>query len=588
MLFNVIVFVFVLGILVFFHELGHFIAAKACGIYCDRFSLGMPPRLFGIRIGETDYCVGALPVGGYVKMAGQEDVPRSEEERQAEYGDVPPERWFLNQPVWQRAIVLAAGPFMNLVLAVLLYALVAGVGAYVPESEVDTRIGYVTPGSSAATAPLYAVPAGVTAVAGDREPDAVGWQTGDRVLSIDGERAERFQDVARSALLGVGRTLDVEIERVDANGAVQRYMSPIKPEVLEGERHPRFGIEPFRTAMVGKVLDGMPAKTRGILPGDVITHVNGKVVDSTTFADAVTRMANGEVLDLRLLREDETIDIQLSPTVIGRLPGVAFEPPLYTDVEEELEARPEVIAAAKSGDTEEAEQTESSDAPEASGDEQDAPRPGLLRKDILLNVDGRPATVEGLRRIAVADPSASLTVEVLRPAIWLGLLRRESVETLQVDLTPVGVVGILWQEKKVFHRTPLAQVPAEGLRKSRQALDTTVRVLSMLVTGGLSPTDLGGPVMIFRVTAGAARRGYFWLLEITALISINLFIFNLLPLPVLDGGQLVFLGIEGIRRKPVSTRVAVIVQQVGLVLIIGLMLFVTFNDVRGWVDSIVP
>ena len=84
----------------------------------------MPPRIFGIKIGETDYCIGALPLGGFVKMAGQEDSPMNDEEREKEYGHVPPERWFNKKPVWQRYIIIIAGPFMNLVLAVFLYGVV--------------------------------------------------------------------------------------------------------------------------------------------------------------------------------------------------------------------------------------------------------------------------------------------------------------------------------------------------------------------------------------------------------------------------------------------------------------------------------
>src|SRR6056297_2980426 len=124
---DIIVFLLVLSLLIFVHELGHFMAAKACNVYVDRFSIGMPPRVFGIRLGETDYCVGLLPIGGFVKMAGQEDAPLSEEEREEQYGHVPPERWFNRKPVWQRYIVTIAGPFMNLVLAVVLYGALAAV-----------------------------------------------------------------------------------------------------------------------------------------------------------------------------------------------------------------------------------------------------------------------------------------------------------------------------------------------------------------------------------------------------------------------------------------------------------------------------
>ena len=171
LLMNVLIFIVVLGVLIFFHEMGHFLAAKACGIYVDRFSLGMPPRVAGVRLGETDYCIGALPIGGYVKMAGQEDAPLSEEEREKDYGHVPPERWYNQKPVWQRMIVIAAGPFMNLVLGILLYGIVAAAGTLVPESEILARIGFVKPDSPAASAPLYRVPSTGDSENLSREPD---------------------------------------------------------------------------------------------------------------------------------------------------------------------------------------------------------------------------------------------------------------------------------------------------------------------------------------------------------------------------------------------------------------------------------
>ncbi|HOD52053.1 MAG TPA: site-2 protease family protein, partial [Candidatus Hydrogenedentes bacterium] len=233
---GVFVFIIVLGVLIFFHEMGHFIAAKACHIYVDRFSLGMPPRLFGIKLGETDYCVGALPIGGYVKMAGQEDTPLTEEERQKQYGEVPPERWFNNRPVWQRMIVITAGPVMNVVLGVLLYGIVAAVGTEVPESEVTARVGFVKPESPAATAPMYRIPdtAENTATAG--EPDTTGWRTGDLIISVDGEAMRSFSDVGFAAILGAGRVLDVLLERSE-EGETVRYLSRIEPQHVEDSKH---------------------------------------------------------------------------------------------------------------------------------------------------------------------------------------------------------------------------------------------------------------------------------------------------------------------------------------------------------------
>ncbi|MGC9054993.1 MAG: site-2 protease family protein, partial [Candidatus Hydrogenedens sp.] len=155
MLFSILVFIVVLSILIFVHELGHFVSAKLCNIYVDQFSIGMPPRLVGIKIGETDYCIGALPIGGYVKMAGQEDVPLDEKEREETYGHVPQERWFKFRPLWQRYIVIISGPFMNFVLAIIIYIILVSKGTLMPEMEVDSKIGKVEENSPAFHAPLF-------------------------------------------------------------------------------------------------------------------------------------------------------------------------------------------------------------------------------------------------------------------------------------------------------------------------------------------------------------------------------------------------------------------------------------------------
>ena len=155
-------------------------------------------------------------------------------------------------------------------------------------------------------------------------------------------------------------------------------------------------------------------------------------------------------------------------------------------------------------------------------------------------------------------------------------------------LAPRSVIGVAWDSMRVFYRVPPLQVLPEAFRRSYQALERTVRTLAMLVTGGLSPKDLGGPVMIYQITTDAAKLGVSWLLEITAFISINLCVFNLLPLPVLDGGHLLLLGAEGVLRKPLDPRWVERFQKVGVVLIIGLFLFITFNDVKRLVSGMLP
>lgn len=565
MIFNIVVFILVLSWLVFFHELGHFLAAKACGIYCDRFSLGMPPRIFGMRIGETDYCIGALPIGGYVKMAGQEDVPLTDEEREKEFGDVPPERWFSTKPVWQRVIVIAAGPFMNLVLAVFMYGVVAAVGDEVPEFKVDSRVGQIEEGSPTLEAPLYRIVGDDTAVDRTKEPDAVGWITGDRILSIDGTPIRNIvPDLAIEAALGGGKEMSVLLERSPADGTTVRYRSFITPKIMtEEERMVRLGIAPFQSIVVEDVVEGSPAAEAGLKNGDEILRADGLPVDTTTLILKLAEFEDNQPVELEI-RDDTGIRSVTMPTRgMGRFPNYFVYLPEHDDDET---SRP--IVAAISPDQEKA--------------------TGLKRKDIITEINGQPATFAMLKEMEHGNPGATLDVKVLRPAIWFGLLRGEDTIDAQLNLDRVGSVGVLMGVKMVFVRSKPGEVVPDAIEASKRALFSTTKTLTQLVTGNVSPRDLGGPVMIAQITTQAARMGFSWLFEMTAFISINLAIFNLLPLPVLDGGHLLFLGIESIRRKPLSNRVMEWVQQAGLVFIIMLMLFVTFNDVHRWITNIIP
>lgn len=557
---GVFVFIIVLGVLIFFHEMGHFIAAKACHIYVDRFSLGMPPRLFGIKLGETDYCVGALPIGGYVKMAGQEDTPLTEEERQKQYGEVPPERWFNNRPVWQRMIVITAGPVMNVVLGVLLYGIVAAVGTEVPESEVTARVGFVKPESPAATAPMYRIPdtAENTATAG--EPDTTGWRTGDLIISVDGEAMRSFSDVGFAAILGAGRVLDVLLERSE-EGETVRYLSRIEPQHVEDSKHTQFGIEPFRTALIGRVLPELPASESGLREGDILQTANGQIVDSTSFTKLLENMGDGGTVSLEVERENAVFEVTLKPATIGRFEGVVFSPSLYSEEEEEGPPTIGYVSDQVKEDT------------------------GLARGDEVLEVNGKPATAENLREAERDSAGKSLTLKVWHEARLFGLAGAEETKTVEISPVPSAAIGIVWGEKMVFHRAAAREVVPEAFRQGFKALSRTIETLAMLFTGTVSPSDLGGPVLIYQVTTTAASMGLMWLFKITAFISVNLCVFNLLPLPVLDGGLLLLLSWEGIRRKPLPEKALERIQQVGLVIIISLLLFVTYNDILRWVTS---
>lgn len=559
MLIDILIFILVLGVLIFVHELGHFLAAKACNIYVDRFSLGMPPRAFGVKIGETDYCIGALPLGGYVKMAGQEDAPLSDEERETTYGHVPEHRWFNKKPVWQRCIVIVAGPLMNFVLAIVLYGIVAAVGAEVPVSQVDSRVGFIAEDSPASKAPLYAMAEDGTF---DAQGDSVaqGWQTGDRIVSIDGEAVHNITDVAISAILGGGEPMTVVIERPQPDGGVERFVSIATPQKKEEKEHPRFGVAPFQPALVDSVMPDSPAEEAGFESGDVLARADGKIIDSATFTDMVETWPESEPLTVEVQRDSQTLSRSLTPATIGRVQDVFIGSPLDPEEHETDQEKPKVLAVAE----------EMSDT--------------FKSGDIIEKINGESATVAMYRELERDNPGGTMQLDVHRPARLFGF-RKAKDFSVDVPIAPVRAIGVQFGVQMVFHKYPADRVIPEAFRQGYQAFERTLETLWVLIKGDVSPKDLGGPVMIYQITTTAASEGWWWLFTITAFVSANLCVFNLLPLPVLDGGLLLLLIIEAVRKKPVSLKVQERVQQVGMIFLIGLLLYVTYNDILRWIQT---
>lgn len=563
---NILIFLLVLSFLVFFHELGHFLAAKACNIYVDRFSVGMPPRVFGFKWGETDYCIGALPIGGFVKMAGQEDAPLSEEEREREYGAIPPDRWFNNKPVWQRLMVLLAGPVANLILAVVLYGVLVGVGEQVPESMLSPRVGKVQADYPAASARLYAIGDQTETPDMSGEPDAIGWKTGDVIVSMNGAPIENIVPaLAVNALLhGDSTQHDFVIERTNPDDSKSLFRCSMMPAKKNDEPYPRFGVEPYSAVLVADVMPDTPALAAGLQADDIILQANGAIVDSATFLELTQDMPEGGTLDLLVARGEERIHLTLAPKTVGRLKSVVLGASGGRDTAETTPPVVSLIEKEYSAST------------------------GLQRKDVITTVDGNPITAKAFQDLLMASPGKTLSVTVQRPAILFGALQRGAELKMELPVDSVRAIGIAMSTKTVFHRVPMAEIFPAAIDKSYTAVSQTLLTLKALALRDVSPKDLGGPVMIFQVTRDAAAMGWGRLLDITALISINLFVFNLLPLPVLDGGQILINSIEGIRRKPVSMVVLERYQTVGLVMIIGLMLFVTWNDVGRLITDLLP
>ncbi|HEX9655837.1 MAG TPA: RIP metalloprotease RseP [Bacteroidota bacterium] len=426
-------FVVTLGVLVFVHELGHFLAAKLCGMRVDRFSIGFPPRAFGKKIGETDYCVSWIPIGGYVKIAGMID-----ESFDTEFLESEPQPWeFRSKPIWQRMFVISAGVIMNIILAVVIFwGINYSQGKVVRET---TEIGFVTQESPA---------------------EKAGLLKGDKVVSINGHKVQYWDDIAK--LIYIDTMGDDVVIAVDRNGQpVERHIArSFIPEPTDVA----FGIVPTQTEIVvSMVSSGMPADEVGLQPLDVLLALNGQSIQ----------------YDLRV-------------------------------------------------------------------------------KDIVQANADKPI-----------------------PIVW----RREGKEmTGTITPTSDGLIGIQYGARYIGPVIrmdySLLQAFPEGVKELAGMSVLFVRQMGQLVSGKVAfAQSVGGPIKIAQMATQSAELGIISYFGFMALLSISLAFLNILPIPALDGGHLVFLAYEGIFRREIPAKIKMVIQQAGFVLLLAFMAFVVVNDI---------
>jgi regulator of sigma E protease len=273
---NTLAFAFALGVIIFVHEFGHLLVAKAFGTRVDTFSLGFGKRLWGFRRGDTDYRLSLIPLGGYVKLGG--------EDAESATGDP---REFQSKPRWQRVLVYLAGPAMNILLAILLIAIVFMVGIEVPD--------------------LQNIPATVGSVEADSSAAAAGIQPGDQITAVAGKAVERWQDVGFALMTSPGKPVALSLRRGEATLEVEVTPVPI-PKYEVGDTA---GIYPIVRPRITQVLPGGAGESAGLLHGDEIWTVDGQVVaDPASFVGMIEARPGVEVtLGLRRAEQETTIRV---------------------------------------------------------------------------------------------------------------------------------------------------------------------------------------------------------------------------------------------------------------------------------------
>ncbi len=435
---SVLAFLFVLGVLVFVHELGHFAMARRLGIRVLTFSLGFGPKLLKFRRGDTEYCVSAIPLGGYVKMAGE-----SPEDRHTGAGDE-----FMSKTKWERFLVLVMGPAMNVVLAVLVMWLVLYQGAEVPAYEQQPPV--------------------VGRVVEDSPAERAGIAVGERIVSVAGRVVDTWDALFVAVLPQAEREIPVVVRDAESRERTLHIVPDARTDFAMGD----LGVGPEMRAQIVDVAPGDPADRAGIAAGDVILEIDGEPVAGDELVERISGNA-GTPLAMTLRRGEGLERVTVTPVARGdrAVIGVGFSEFEFRIVE-----------------------------------------PGLIE---------------------------AFGMSLERNYEWSGL-----------------IFQTLWG----------------------------------LITAETSPRQLVGPVGIAQLSGGAAQVGWVALFSLMAMISLNLGILNLLPIPVLDGGHIFIMAMEGVTRRDFSMRVKERMLMAGLVVLMMLMVTVIYNDLTRiqWIEALLP
>ena len=449
---TLLAFAFVLGVLVFVHELGHFLAAKRVGIRVLKFQLGFNPTVVSFRRGDTEYGIGALPLGGFVKMAGEnpEDVTRDERGEIVKRNDE-----FLSKSKWERFQVLIMGPVMNILLAFVLTAAVLYQGVEKAAYEDDPPVvGVVTAKSPAAKADI---------------------RRGDKIISVAGHDVSTWEQF----LIGVGARANREVElKLLRNGfELTKKLTPVVAAQSRFE-FGDIGVQPDVHPFVPRVNPGEPADKAGIKAGDVILAVDG----------------------------------------------------------ERITFRPELITA------------------------------------------------------IAGKPNETITIKVQRNGVEKDIPVTPSLGGCSGVAGKVGCIGVQIAEPTKSFKPGLGEALVMSVQKNIEYARMIFETLWGLVTRETSPKQLMGPVAIAQLSGESAQLGWIALFTLMASISLNLGLLNLMPIPVLDGGHIFIMGLEGLARRDFSIRVKEKMLLAGFVVILMLMVTVIYNDLTriSWIERLMP
>jgi regulator of sigma E protease len=427
----------VLGFMVLIHEFGHYIVAKWLGVRVEVFSIGFGPRLVGFRRGETDYRIAAIPLGGYVKMSGENPM----DERTGDPGE------FLSHPRWHRFLIAAAGPAMNILLAVFLLT-----GVYMVHYEYPAVLDE---------------PAVIGWVAEETPAAKAGILPGDRIVRIGDIQNPTWEQVIPKEALNPNQPLHITIAR---NG--QTFEKTIVPEPFGPNQMGSAGWEPKEPNVAITDLEpGMPAAQAGMQLGDQIVALDGQPITSLQVMIESLKRTKDKPIELTVLRNGQPKTFRLTPVLTG---------------------------------------------------------------------DG----VDKRYRVGIAS-------------------------------TPMKITTL-----------PAMAAFRRSLQQNKESSFLILELVQKMVEHKISVRSIEGPIGIGKAVGRAASKKTWALLELTSMISLNLGVFNLLPIPILDGGVILLLLLEGLMRRDISLRIKERVYQAAFVFLVLFAVMVIYNDLRKTIPGL--
>ena len=669
-----------LGFVIFVHELGHFLVAKACGVKCEKFYVGfdvpiklgfgkwgipLPASLFKKQWGETEYGIGIIPLGGYVKMLGQDDNPQAHEKalRQAkdaqaagkadaETTDDPllDPRSYLAQSVPERMAIISAGVIMNLIFAVIFAVIAFSIGVdYTPCRLTGTVAGYpawragLLPGDEILevngiknprlkdlrnevilTPQGESIPilvkrigveepfelllqpyrgkdgkqmAGMIGVALAQLPVISGGrptlpgspvvgvdlQAGDTVVAINGEKVTDHLRIQELLAQNVDQPMSLVVQRANEeaadgdNASTKEVTLQIAPYAVR-----RFGMQ-MAVEPIASVQKDSPAAAAGLQQDDRIIAINDEKFADPFLLGAKLRDLAGETVKVTIDRKGESLDLSVATRQarwLSRADGVELQSlgvliPVTGIVEDVVEGSPAATEGIQAHDQILAIEILPQGSEEAI--EEAKATLSTLRIKLINELDeDASGWASVLEMIQITKPDTKFRVTVQR-----------SGEEKSFDMLPVVSATEFVANRGLAFASVTETMQADsiveafglGFRETKYWMYSVVRFLKSLIRGDISSKALGGPATILYAAGKSAEVGFSELLIFLVMLSANLAVLNFLPIPVLDGGHMVFLIFEGIFRRPVSEKIVIPLTYLGLALILCLMVYVIGLDV---------